>query len=278
MLSILEIIQRTTDYFRKSGIDNPRIDAEWIVAHALGCKRLQMFLRFDEPLSEDMLAKIRPLVKRRAMREPLQYILGNVDFCGLNLLCDKRALIPRPETEELAEWLSSHVTAPKTVLDLGTGTGALALALLTFFPEAHATAVDISQDALALAEENAQRNQLATRIAFIHSNWFEKIDGSFDLIVSNPPYLSQEEVASAQPEVKDFEPYNALVSDENGLKDLHSILTQGYEHLNANGVLACETGIAQHEQLKAIAEKTGYSETLSLKDVHHRLRFFVAKK
>lgn len=278
MISILEVIQKTTDFFEQKGVPNPRIDAEWLVAHALGCKRLDLFLRFDKPLTEEELQRIRPLVKRRSLREPLQYIIGHVSFFDLDLLCDKRALIPRPETEELAEWLATHATAPKRVLDLGTGTGALALALAKAFPKAEVVAADISEAALSLAKENALRNDLDGRVTFVRSDWFESVDGTFDLIVSNPPYLTDEEVQSSEPEVKDHEPWSALAASAEGISDLKTILIDGFSRLNDGGMIACETGIAQHEKLKQIADATGYAESLSLNDLHRRSRFFIVKK
>ena len=179
MLSLLEIITKTTDFFAGKGIESPRLNAEQIVGHALGLKRMQLYIQFERLLSEPELEKIRPLVKRRAQREPLQHILGTVEWGNLVLKCDRRALVPRPETEELLELVLERAkpaegAAPR-VLDLGTGTGALALALAKSWPAASVTAVDASDDALALARENAASLGLAGRVALLKSDWFSAL-------------------------------------------------------------------------------------------------------
>src|SRR3954471_14665010 len=155
MLTVLEIIKRTTDFFSGKGIESPRLNAELLIGHALGLKRMQLYLQFERPLAEPELEKIRPLVKRRGNREPLQYILGETEFSGVKLKVDSRALIPRPETERLIEvTMAALSTPPARILDLGTGSGAIALALAKHYPEAKVTAVDRSAAALALAREN----------------------------------------------------------------------------------------------------------------------------
>src|SRR5882757_4957498 len=167
MLTVLEIIKRTTEFFDKRGVESARLNAELLIGHALGLKRMQLYLQFERPLTETELEKIRPLVKRRGSREPLQYIMGETDFSGLKLKVDRRALIPRPETERLIELLTQHVaTPPASILDLGTGSGAIALALAKTWPEAAVTAVDKSEEALALARENAEACGLAARVKF----------------------------------------------------------------------------------------------------------------
>lgn len=249
------------------------------MGHALGLRRLDLYLQFERPLTEDQLAGLRPLVARRAKREPLQYIIGDTEFFGLTLKCDPRALIPRPETEELAELLVEHYgdQPPASVFDLGTGTGALALALASAWPQAAVTAVDVSPEALALAQENAEANGLSARVTFCESNWFAGIGGgAFDLVVSNPPYLTEEEMTTAEPEVVKFEPNGALVSGKDGLKDLKTILSAAPAHLKEGGMLAVETGIAQHAALAELARKVGFSKTESKKDLSGRPRFFWA--
>lgn len=278
MLSLLEIIQRTTGYLKKAGIDTARLDSELLIAHVLGLSRTQLYLQFERPLTDVELEAIRPLVRRRAGREPLQYIMGEVEFFGLRLRVDGRALVPRPETEELADFLSRHGT-PRRILDLGTGTGALALALAATFPEAEVTAVDRSGEALELARENAAANAL-TRVRFVASDWFSAIPGErepFELIVANPPYLTEEEWETAQPEVREFEPKQALVAAREGRSDLERILVESPAHLSAGGWVALETGIAQHERLQEVAKAAGFRATESRRDLSGRARFFLAR-
>jgi release factor glutamine methyltransferase len=279
VLSLLDVIKRTTDYLRKAGLETPRLDAELLIGHALGFSRTQLYLQFERPLAEDELAKLRPLVRRRAQREPLQYILGEVEFLGLRLKVDRRALVPRPETEELADLLVRRFS-PRRILDLGTGTGALALALASAFPEAEVTAVDRSSDALSLARENSAVLGLE-RVMFLESDWFSQIPPGrrpFDLVVSNPPYLTEEEWETAQPEVREFEPRQALVAAGSGRADLERILRETPQHLLEGGWLALETGVAQHAALFKVAEEAGFSTSESLRDMSGRERVFLAQK
>jgi len=279
MLTVLEIIKRTTDFLEKRGVESARLNAELLIGHALTLKRMQLYLQFERPLTETELEKIRPLVKRRGNREPVQYIMGETDFGGLKLKVDKRALIPRPETEYLIELITQRLTeAPATILDLGTGSGAIALALAKAYPGAVVTAVDKSAEALALARENAVATGLGDRVHFLESNWFAALPagGKFQLIVANPPYLSEQETKEALPEVREFEPVTALSAGADGLADLRTIIADGHSRLNAGGFIACETGIAQREKLTELAANTGYVRTESLQDLTGRDRYFLA--
>lgn len=279
MDTILDILKKTTAFFESKGIETPRLDAELLLAHILKCNRLDLYLMFDRPMTSDTLDALRPLVVRRGKREPLQYLLGEVPFCGLSLKVDARALIPRAETEEFPSLLLEHYKLnPKRILDLGTGTGALALALANKCKEVSVYAVDRSAEALALARENAQRNNLKDNITFIEGSWFDPVSGTFDLIVSNPPYLTQKEWEAAMPEVKNYDPYEALVAPGEGLADLMHILEQAYSFLNAAGCIALETGPTHHERLKEQADVLGYARADSHKDLNQRERFFLAWK
>lgn len=279
MLTVLEIIKRTTEFFEKRGVESARLNAELLIGRALGLKRMQLYLQFERPLAEAELESIRPLVKRRGAREPLQHILGTVEFCGLTLKVDRRALIPRPETELLVELIAKRLSAdPVTILDLGTGTGVLALALASRFPTARVTAVDRSAEALALAGENALALGLRERVRILHSDWCNAlpVGERYDLIVANPPYLTEAELAAAAPEVRDFDPREALVSGQEGRADLETILRQSRPFLKDGGLLACETGIAQHPQLIALATTLGYARSESLCDLTGRERYLLA--
>ena len=280
MLTVLDIIKKTADFFSAKGIEHPRLNAELIIGHALGLPRMQLYLQFERLLAEAELEKIRPLVRRRGLREPVQYVLGETEFFGLKLKTDRRALIPRPETERLVELVTHRVTNPPArILDLGTGTGAIALALAKHWPETKATAVDASEEALALARENAAALGLAERVRFLRSDWFAALapDERFELIVANPPYLSAEETAETAPEVRAFEPATALQADEAGLADLKKILAGAPAFLVPGGLLALETGIGHHAALASLAAQAGFARTESLKDLTGRDRYFLAE-
>lgn len=276
MLTVLEVIQKTTDFLAARGVESARLNAELLVGHALGLERMALYLQFERLLTEPELEKIRPLVRRRGQREPLQYILGEVEFCGLSLKVDRRALIPRPETEYLVELIQGQLgDAPRNVLDLGTGTGALALALAKSYPDASVVAVDLSSEALALAKENAASTGLGERVAWVEGRWFDNVpaDTRFDLIVSNPPYLTEEETTASAPEVRQFEPLSALQAEDAGMADLKAIIDGARRHLSPGGLLALETGIAQHAALLEHAARGGYTARESKPDLTGRDRY-----
>jgi release factor glutamine methyltransferase len=279
MLTVLEVIKKTTEFFAAKGIESPRLNAEQLVGHALQLQRMQLYLQFERALTDAELEVIRPLVRRRGLREPMQYIIGETDFFDLKLKVDRRALIPRPETERLLELvITRQVSVPETILDLGTGSGAIALALAKYYPAAQVTAVDLSEEALALARENTAAAGLADHVTLVRSNWFNELPPAlrFDLIVANPPYLSAEETAQAAPEVNGHEPASALTAADGGLADLRAILAGTPRFLAAGGWLAMETGIAQHAELARLATEAGFKRTESLPDLTGRDRFFLA--
>ncbi|HZZ19105.1 MAG TPA: peptide chain release factor N(5)-glutamine methyltransferase [Opitutaceae bacterium] len=279
MLTVLEVVKKTSEFFAGKGIESPRLNAELIIGHALGLARMKLYLEFERPVTDPELAVIRELVRRRGRREPLQYVLGFADFCGLRLKADSRALIPRPETELLVETLVSRAApSPARILDLGTGSGAIALALAKAFPDATVTAVDSSAPALALASENALGAGFSGRVQFILGSWFEKLPPgkSFDIVVSNPPYLSDEEVAEAAPEVREHEPAGALGSGSAGFADLAGIIAGSPAFLAPGGLLALETGIGHHAQAAQAAGSAGFARTESVRDLTGRDRIFLA--
>lgn len=282
MNSLLDLLKKSTDFLAKKGIDNARLQSELIFAGTLHCRRLDLYLQFERPLTQAQVDTLRERILRRARREPVQYIVGDTDFRTLTLKCDPRALIPRPETEELVGFVLEKLNTlrpartPARVLDLGTGTGAIALSVAAERPETEVVAVDKSADALALAGENASALGISS-VRFLRSDWFENVTGTFDAIVSNPPYLTQNEWECAQPEVRDHEPLSALVADNAGLADLEKILRAARERLSPGGFVAFETGIAQHDALARIATECGFSKTESRTDLSERPRFFFAE-
>ncbi len=279
MLTVLEIIKRTTEFFAGKGVESPRLNAELLIGHALGRTRMQLYLEFERPLAEAELEKIRPLVRRRGQREPLQYLMGEVEFHGLKLKVDKRALIPRPETELLVANIVALCAAnpPGRVLDLGTGTGAIALALAVAFPAAAVTAVDVSAEALALARENTAAAGMAGRVTFRESDWFAAVPPEpCEVIVANPPYLSAAETAATAPEVRGHEPSIALTAPGDGLDHLARIIADAPRFLRAGGLLALETGIAQHARLREMTAAAGFAKTESRQDLTGRDRFVFA--
>jgi release factor glutamine methyltransferase len=280
MVTLIDILQKSTDFLQRKGVDQPRLNAEHLLAHGLGLKRMDLYLQFERPLTEGELAPLRELIRRRATREPLQYIIGSVDFAGLDLKVDSRCLIPRPETEELVDYLATSLSpSPDRILDLGCGSGAICLGLAAHFPRAEVFGVEADPATLALALENSK--QLKGRshpVRLRRSNWFSEVDGPFDLIVSNPPYLSQAEWEVAAAEVREFEPLGALVAEEDGYACLREIIRVAPAYLVPSGLLALETGPDQHETLTEEASALGWGEVESRTDLSGRDRFLFLRQ
>lgn len=254
-MTVLEVLQATTAYFKKHNVENPRLNAEHLLAHVLVRKRIELYLEFERVL-ESELSPLRNLVKRRSEGEPLQHLLGTTEFCGLTFICDRRAMVPRPETEELVELVESKIENPKLrIVDVGTGSGVIALTLAVKFPEAEILAVDISDDALALAQENAARVKLGDRVRFLKSNLLENVDGCFDVIIANLPYISIQDRQSLSREVL-HDPEVALFASAQGDEVVRELIEQAPSQLRPGGMLALEIGIDQSEALlSALAEK-----------------------
>lgn len=276
--TVLEVLDKSAQWLESRGVERARLDAELLMAEVLGCKRLDLYLQFDRPLAEEQLEPLREFIRRRGAREPLQYIVGHTPFMDLDLKTDRRALIPRPETEGLVEMVlnlyADTGAMPASVLDIGTGTGAVALSLAHSWPDADVTAVDVSAEALALARENAEACGLGGRVRFTESDLFENVGGAFDLVISNPPYLTTDEMDTAAPEVRGHEPELALVSGADGLDVIRRILAEAPGHLNPGGLLALETGIEQGEGMAAMA--SGFARHESREDFSGRTRYFLA--
>jgi release factor glutamine methyltransferase len=274
---VLEVLHSTTAYFKKHTIESPRLNAEHLVAHVLGRTRMELYLEFERELTESELAPLRELVKRRGEGEPLQHLLGTVEFCGRVFRCDKRAMVPRPETEQLVEIVESKIENRKSrILDVGTGSGVIALSLAAKFSEAEILAVDISDDALALARENAASLNLSDRVRFVKSNLLENVEGTFDLIVANLPYISTQQRHTLSREVL-HDPEIALFASARGDELVREVIAQAPPHVRPGGMLALEIGLDQSEALlSALAEKN-YRDIYSKTDYSGVTRFLFAR-
>jgi len=276
-MTVLGVLQATTAYFEKRGIENPRLNAEHLLAHALGRTRMELYLEFERTLGEAELAPLRKLVQRRGEGEPLQHLLGTVEFCGDTFLCDNRALVPRPETEQLVELVESRIENPKSkIVDVGTGSGVIALSLAKKFPEAQIFAVDVSEDALALTRENAIRFGLSGRVQLRKSNLLENLNEMFDLIVANLPYIATQDRDTLSREVL-HDPEVALFAGTRGDELVRELIDQAPGRLRPGGLLALEIGLDQSEALlSALAEKN-YRDIYAKNDYSGVIRFLFAR-
>ena len=221
-MTVLEAIQKSTEFLGKKNVGSPRLQTELLLAHLLKMPRLKLYLNFERVLAPSETNALRELIKRRSRREPLQHITGSTSFCGFEIAVNRHALVPRPETELLAElgwnFLSTLNSRLSTALDFGTGTGCIAITLAEKCPNAKIMALDISAEALTLAKQNAAKSNVAKRIEFLQGDGFPALPENikFDLIISNPPYIPSAEIATLQPEVRDFDPHDALDGGADG--------------------------------------------------------------
>jgi release factor glutamine methyltransferase len=312
-VTVLEAIQKSADFLAKKGVESPRLQTELLLAHLLKWPRMKLYLNFERTLAPTEVDTLRELVRRRGQREPLQQITGSTSFCGLEITVNRHALVPRPETELLAElgWQRLEFTLQRvpeqpegwtpTALDFGTGTGCIAIALAVKCPTAKITATDISADALALAKENALHHNVAEQIEFLQGDGFAALterwgerprepgedmtnDGSpgvsphqFDLIISNPPYIPSAEIATLQPEVRDFDPRSALDGGGDGLDFYRLIASQAAAFLKPGGKVMLEFGDGQAEAIRQIFENEKWIVEAVKEDYSQRARILIAK-
>jgi release factor glutamine methyltransferase len=263
--TVLKVLNWTKGYLAERGVENARLEAEWLLAAATGLDRVGLYVNFEKPLSEAELAACRALVARRAKREPLQYILGSQEFCGLDFAVTPAVLIPRHDTEVLVAEAVSRAGTARSVLDIGVGSGCIAVALARQLPAARVWGVEQSAAALALAQENAAR--LGVEVTLFEGSLFEPFPGErFDLIVSNPPYIPSTDLDDLQPEVRDFEPRAALDGGPDGLAFYRRIVPAAPEYLNPGGWLMVEVGIDQAEAVTAMFAGAGFGELFTAKD------------
>lgn len=264
-VTVLEVIQKSTEFLGRKGVESPRLQIELLLAHVLRMPRLKLYLSFDRELTESELTTLRELVMRRGNREPLQHLVGTVSFCGYEIAVNRDVFIPRPETELLAEqcwiWLEQSGIESPAVVDVGTGSGCVAIALALRCPAARVTAVDISEAALGVARANAARHGVEDRIVFCCGDAFSPIAKGtrFDLVVSNPPYIPTEEISRLQPEVRDYDPRIALDGGADGLGFIRRLAVEAGDYVASDGRLMIELGDGQAELARGIFGAAGWN-------------------
>jgi release factor glutamine methyltransferase len=271
MITVLEVIKLSTEYLQKKGVESPRANAEILLAEILKCKRLELYLSFDKPLAENEVQYYRESIRKRGLRIPLQYIVGNVEFYGLKLIVNEYVLIPRPETELLVEKIidESENSANLKILDIGSGSGNISLSLAKNLPNPNVVGIDISESALEVAKQNAKLNSLQDRVEFkLFNIMCDDLNslGKFDLIVSNPPYVSANDYENLEPELKNHEPQIALSDNSDGVSFYRHIIEVSNQILNNPGKLYFELGIDQSTQVKKFFEQKGFNNITVTKD------------
>jgi release factor glutamine methyltransferase len=292
-VTVLEAIQKSTEFLGRKNVESPRLQTELLLAHLLKMPRMKLYLNFDRQLSAAETDGLRELVRRRGQREPLQHLVGSASFCGFEIAVSRHALIPRPETELLAElgWrflqeleggrrgAGAAEAGALTVLDFGTGTGCIAIALAAKCPGAKITALDVSAAALALAAENAAKNNVASQIEFVQGDGLAALAGprTFDLVISNPPYISSGEVATLEPEVRDFDPRAALDGGADGLDFYRALAAEARQRLKPGGKILLEFGDGQAGAVETIFAGENWIVEGIQEDYSQRARFLVAR-
>jgi len=258
--TVLKVLEWTAGHLQQKGVDSPRLDAELLLAEVLQLDRVGLYLNYDRPLQAEELAAYRERVRRRAGREPLQYILGHCEFWSLPLTVSPAVLVPRADTEVLVEEALKRCPERGRVLDVGTGSGAIALALASEKPQLQVAGLDASDAALAVARENAAALGLAGRVAMVQGDLFALPDGPWELLVSNPPYIPTAELAGLMPEVRDFEPRGALDGGADGLDCYRALAGQAATLLVPGGWLLVEVGQGQADAVAALFAAAGLME------------------
>jgi release factor glutamine methyltransferase len=280
----LDMVRKANEALAMSGIDNAEREAELIVSSCIGTDRVVLY-RDNPQVSRNNALQIEEYVKRRLNREPMQYILGVTEFCGLKIKVGPGVLVPRPETELLAEEAIRIISKRDlrkpdcTILDLCTGTGCLALAIAKEFPEARVYGTDTSESAIDYSRENAELNRIENAF-FLEGSLFEPIEKElrFDLILSNPPYIRHNDINQLQPEIKDYEPAEALDGGEDGLFYYRAIIPESRAYLYQGGVLMLEIGLGQSKEIRKIAEQKGFARICLLRDYAGIERIFRAER
>lgn len=283
-MTVLEVIRRSTHFLATRGVEAPRLQVELMLAHLLQMPRLKLYLDFDRMLDEKQLAALREMVKRRGQREPLQHILGTACFCGYDIEVNSHVLVPRPETERLAElaveWLKKSPETPPQVLDLATGSGCLAIAIAKQLPTPNITACDVSNEALEVARRNVKRHGLSERIVLCQGDLFGAVPpgACFDLIVTNPPYIPSQTIPGLQPEVRQFDPRLALDGGADGSGVIRRIAAKGQDFLKSGGALMLEFGDDQGTLAKKLFTTPAWQSVRIEKDFSNRERILIAQR
>lgn len=283
MITILEAINLSTKYLSEKGIESPRVNAELLLAEIICCKRLDLYLAFERPLAETELQNYREFIKRRGKFEPLQYIIGKVEFYGLELNVNQSVLIPRPETELLVENILTQYSKEQkvTILDVGCGSGNISIALAANLPFAEVFSTDVSSDALNVAKVNADKHKVTGRISFSNHNILEDDLNNFpffDLVVSNPPYVSEKDFSTLQREIKEYEPRIAVSDYKDGYTFFRMISEKCFTKLKNDGMLFFEVAQGQCEEVKRILAKNNFSNITTIKDYQNIVRIIFGVK
>jgi release factor glutamine methyltransferase len=276
-MTTLEVLNAATSYLDKQGVESPRLNAEYLLAHVLGKKkRIDLYLEFERPLGEKERAPLRDLVKRRSEGIPLQHILGTAEFCGHTFTCDARGLIPRPETEQLVEIILKSSPDAASILDVGTGSGVIAISLALARPTAKVSACDLLPAALSLAQENAARHQLGDRIAFFQSDLLAAISDTFAVIAANLPYIPTADISDLSREVQK-DPLTALDGGPDGLVLVERLVAEAKSRLVPGGLIALEIGHEQAERVMALLAANNYRDIAAHRDYQDIQRFVLAR-
>lgn len=276
-MTTLEVLNAATSYLDKQGVESPRLNAEYLLAHVLGKKkRIDLYMEFERPLGEKERAPLRDLVKRRSEGIPLQHLLGTAEFCGHLFTCDPRGLIPRSETEQLVELILKSSPDAASVLDVGTGSGVIAISLAIALAAAKVSACDLSPAALSLAQENAARHQLGARIAFFQSDLLADVSDTFAVIAANLPYIPSADISNLSREVQK-DPLTALDGGPDGLVLVERLIVEATFRLTPGGLLALEIGHDQSERVMALLAANNYRDIAAHRDYQDIQRFVTAR-
>lgn len=279
-MTVLELIQNTTAFFQRKGVESPRLSIEYLLGDALGKRRLDLYLDYDQRLPEQILEPLRDKVRRRSEGEPLQHLLGSWEFFGRRFKTDRRALIPRPETERLAELMLKQIPMAASpgmhLADIGTGSGVLAITLALERPGLEVVATDLSADTLALARENALAHAVDGRIKWLQTDLLSGVDTDFDFLVANLPYIPTAEMGTLPREVR-HDPPLALDGGEDGLDVIRRFVNEAPSRLKTGGSVFLEIGVSQAAGVTDILEKQKYGDICVEKDYQGVERFVIAR-